>query len=60
MKCGTAHKYVYEREGVERDIGEQIDFVEEIIDTYKMFYVEDPMDESDFNGFAELTRKVWK
>ena len=51
-------KYVYAREGVSRDIGEQIDFVEEIIDTYNMFYVEDPIQESDFEGFAELTRKV--
>ncbi|MGZ7208353.1 MAG: phosphopyruvate hydratase [Methanobacterium sp.] len=51
-------KYVYEREGVERDIGEQIDFVEEIIDTYKMFFVEDPIQEGDFEGFAELTRKA--
>ena len=51
-------KYVYAREGVSRDIGEQIDFVEEIIDTYNMFYVEDPIQEGDFEGFAELTRKV--
>ncbi|MBI5681236.1 MAG: phosphopyruvate hydratase [Methanobacterium sp.] len=51
-------KYVYQREGIERDIGEQIDFVAEIIDTYKMFYVEDPIQESDFDGFAELTRKT--
>ena len=51
-------KYVYAREGVSRDIGEQIDFVEEIIDTYNMFYVEDPIQESDFDGFSELTQKV--
>ena len=51
-------KYVYAREGVSRDIGEQIDFVEEIIDTYNMFFVEDPIQESDFDGFSELTRKV--
>ncbi len=46
------------REGVSRDIGEQIDFVEEIIDTYNMFFVEDPIQETDFDGFSELTRKV--
>ncbi|WP_414469300.1 phosphopyruvate hydratase [Methanobacterium sp. ACI-7] len=51
-------KYIYAREGVERDIGEQIDFVQEIIDTYKMFYVEDPIQESDFEAFAELTSKA--
>jgi enolase len=51
-------KYVYAQDGVKRDTGDQIDFVKEIIDTYKMFYVEDPFDESDFDGFSELTSKV--
>ncbi|MDG3547308.1 phosphopyruvate hydratase [Methanobacterium formicicum] len=51
-------KYVYGREGVNRDTGEQIDFVEEIIDTYKMFFVEDPLREEDFEGFSQLTKKV--
>ena len=51
-------KYVYAQDGVKRDTGDQIDFVKDIIDTYKMFYVEDPFDESDFEGFSELTSKV--
>jgi enolase len=51
-------KYVYGREGVNRDTGEQIDFVEEIIDTYKMFFVEDPLREEDFEGFSQLTKRV--
>ena len=51
-------KYVYAQDGVERDTGDQIDFVKDIIETYKMFYVEDPFDESDFEGFAQLTSKV--
>ncbi|WP_458403640.1 phosphopyruvate hydratase [Methanobrevibacter sp.] len=51
-------KYVYAQDGVKRDTGDQIDFVKDIIDTYKMFYVEDPFDESDFDGFSELTSKV--
>lgn len=51
-------KYVYAQDGVKRDTGDQIDFVKDIIDTYNMFYVEDPFDESDFNGFAQLTAKV--
>jgi len=53
-------KYVYRREGKTRDSGEQIDFVLDLIKTYKLFYVEDPMHEEDFEGFAELTRKVGK
>ena len=51
-------KYIYAQDGIKRDTGDQIDFVKEIIDTYKMFYVEDPFDESDFEGFAQLTSKV--
>jgi len=51
-------KYVYAQDGVKRDTGDQIDFVKDIIDTYKMFYVEDPFDESDFDGFSQLTSKV--
>ena len=50
--------YEYGREGVTRTSGEQIDFVAEIIDTYNLFYVEDPLHENDFNGFVELTNKV--
>ncbi len=53
-------KYVYEREGVSRDQGEQIDFILGLIETYKLFYVEDPLHEEDFDGFAELTRKAGK
>ena len=53
-------KYYYHQEGIKRDTGQQIDFVEEIIDTYNMFFVEDPLHENDFNGFNELTRKVGK
>ena len=51
-------KYVYAQDGIQRDTGDQIDFVKDIIETYKMFYVEDPFDESDFEGFAQLTAKV--
>ena len=51
-------KYIYVQEGVKRDIGSQIDFVKDIINTYKLFYVEDPFDESDFESFAQLTGEV--
>ena len=54
----SEQKYVYAQDGVKRDTGDQIDFVKDIIDTYKMFYVEDPFDESDFDGFSQLTSKV--
>lgn len=53
-------EYIYEREGRSRDPGEQIDFVIDLIKTYKLFFVEDPLHEEDFDGFAELVRKVGK
>ncbi|KZX11586.1 phosphopyruvate hydratase [Methanobrevibacter filiformis] len=48
-------KYVYAQDNISRDTGDQIEFVKEIIETYGMFYVEDPFDEADFEGFAQLT-----
>lgn len=50
-------KYVYERAGVRRSRSEQIDFILEMIRKYKLVYVEDPLDEEDFEGFAEITEK---
>ena len=46
-------KYIYAQDGIKRDTGDQIDFVKDIIDTYNIFYVEDPFDESDVGGFAQ-------
>lgn len=51
-------KYVYRQENVQKDTGEQIEFVKEIIETYDMYYVEDPLHEGDLEGFAELTSLV--
>jgi len=50
--------YVYEREGKTRSPGEQIDFMAELVEKYGVFYLEDPLQEEDFDGFTELTRKV--
>jgi enolase len=52
--------YIYPRDGVEKDSGEQLDFVLNLIQKYKLAYVEDPFHEEDFESFAELTRKVKK
>lgn len=51
-------KYIYSQDKIERDSGEQVEYVKDLIETYNMFYVEDPFDEKDFEGFAELTGKV--
>jgi enolase len=50
--------YVYEREGKERDSGEQLDFVKNIVEKYHLVYVEDPFHEEDFKSYAVLTSKV--
>jgi len=52
--------YVYTRDGVKRDSGEQLDFVLHLIKDYDLAYVEDPFDEEDYESFAELTKKVKK
>jgi len=37
---------------------EHIDFILDLIKTYRLFYVEDPFHENDFKSFAELKRKT--
>lgn len=49
--------YVYARDGVERDQGEQIEYILSLIEKYRLIYVEDPLHEDDFEGFRELTSK---
>ena len=53
-------KYIYEREGTSRTVEEQIDYIADLVETYKFFYVEDPIQENDFEAFAELTAKSGK
>jgi enolase len=56
----ATEEYVYEREGTRRSTDEQVDYVSELIDRYGFFYVEDPIREGDFEGFAQLTKKAGK
>jgi enolase 1/2/3 len=48
----------YHYRETERDTAGQIAYMAELIDTYGLVYVEDPLHEDDFTGFAELTRQV--
>jgi enolase len=50
--------YNYPRDGEKRDVGEQIDYILNLIKTYNLVYVEDPLHEEDFEGFSELTSKA--
>ncbi|SFR59672.1 phosphopyruvate hydratase [Halogeometricum limi] len=48
--------YVYGDEVKSTD--EQVDYVAEMVDEYDLVYVEDPLDEDDYEGFADLTARV--
>ena len=37
---------------------EQVDYIAELVDEYNLRYVEDPLDEDDFESFADLTQRV--
>lgn len=47
-------KYLYKNRKAERSSDEQIDYILGLIKKYNLFYVEDPLDEEDFGGFAKL------
>ena len=53
-------RYMYPRDEFHKDSGEQLEFVLNLIQKYKLAYVEDPFHEEDFESFAELTKKVKK
>ncbi|MDO5850262.1 MAG: phosphopyruvate hydratase [Methanobacteriaceae archaeon] len=53
----TKEKYVYSQDNIERDAGEQFEYIKDLIETYNMFYIEDPFDKNDYEGFRELTAK---
>ncbi|HKY10453.1 MAG TPA: enolase C-terminal domain-like protein [Nitrososphaera sp.] len=49
--------YDYARQGIKRDMGEQIEFANRLIHDYKLIYVEDPVHEGDFESMAVLNKK---
>jgi enolase len=48
--------YDYSRQGLVRNTEEQIDFVQNLIKNYQLIYVEDPVNEDDFESMAVLTK----
>ncbi len=52
-----AEEYVYDGED-NRSTAEQIEYVAEMVREYDLEFVEDPLDENDFEAFAELTDEV--
>lgn len=41
-----------------RDKGAQMEYAESLCDDFDLIYVEDPLEEEDFEGFAELSSRV--
>jgi enolase len=41
-----------------RDTDEQVEYIADLVREYDLVYVEDPLDENDFDGFAKLTEQV--
>ncbi|WP_049997294.1 phosphopyruvate hydratase [Halococcus sediminicola] len=53
-----ADEGVYRYGDVERTPDEQVEYITTLADEYGLVYVEDPLDEEDFAGFADLTEQV--
>ncbi|PIN90270.1 hypothetical protein COU57_03900 [Candidatus Pacearchaeota archaeon CG10_big_fil_rev_8_21_14_0_10_32_14] len=53
-------KYRYGNPKFDRTIEEQIDYLSNLIKNFRIFYIEDPFDEEDFESFAVLQKKFPK
>jgi len=49
---------VYQYSDAARSPEEQVDYVADLVAEYDLVYVEDPLEENDFAGFADLTNQV--
>lgn len=50
--------YAYRRENTLRTTEEQIDYMEDLVNTFNLYYVEDPFHSDDFAAFTELKKRV--
>ncbi|MFP8954369.1 phosphopyruvate hydratase [Natrialbaceae archaeon A-arb3/5] len=58
MYDSDSETYEYESAGISRDTDEQIAHIAELVREYDLAYVEDPLDENDYDAFADLTDEV--
>ncbi len=49
--------YRYPQENVNRDPGEQIEYISDLISTFPLYYVEDFVHNDDYDGYVEITKK---
>ena len=54
----NAEAGVYEYSDTTRTPGEQVDYIAALVDEHSLAYVEDPLEEDDYAGFADLTDRV--
>lgn len=54
----TEEEYNYRNRIQTLDREEQIDYIIELAKKYNLFYIEDPLEEEDFQGFRELNEKA--
>jgi enolase len=57
---GKTKRYVYQTDRRRLDGGDQFEFMRELIERFKLIYVEDPFHEDAFDEFAELTKLMPK
>ena len=50
--------YKYKNKELIRDKVDQADYIEKLIKKYKIFYIEDGMQEEDFSGFKEILNTI--
>jgi enolase len=58
MYDDDSETYEYESAGISRDTDEQIEYIADLVREYDLVYVEDPLDENDYEAFADLTDEV--
>ncbi len=51
-------KYVYKNKKKKLNKKEQIEYILDLVDKFNLDYVEDPLNEEDFQGFSELRDKM--
>ncbi len=56
MWDAASGRYVYKN--AKRTTEEQIAYIADLTETYNLLYVEDPIQEEDFEGFARITEEV--
>ncbi|HIJ12744.1 MAG TPA: phosphopyruvate hydratase [Halobacteriales archaeon] len=48
----------YDYGDISRSVDEQIDYVSDLSRIYSLAYIEDPLDQDDFEGFSKLTNSI--